>query len=82
MTAEAVAPTVVSPYLTVAQAAIYAGRNRESLYLALHEYVHSAGKRGLRGSQPGPRCSWRVLPADLEAWMAGERPAKRPGRAS
>lgn len=79
MTAEttAMTPTVVSPWMTAAQAAIYSGRHRETLYLALHEYVSSSGRRGLRGVQPGRGCSWRIRTDDLDAWLNGAAPRKR-----
>lgn len=72
---------VVAPktdeWITVAEAAKRSRRSPDTVRLALAEYVRSSHKRGLRGSQERPGCSWRIRPADLAAWMDGELPKRR-----
>jgi hypothetical protein len=71
-------PAPTSPFLTVVEAAAHSRYHPQTLYTALREYVQTNGRSGLRGSQTASRSGrWRIRPADLEAWMAGEKPAKR-----
>lgn len=76
------APQVISPWITVKEAAAYARRHPQTLYGALREYVQTGGKRGLRGAQNGAGRGWRVQRPDVDAWLTGEKPAGRLGRAS
>lgn len=34
-------------------------------------------KGELRGYQAGPGCGWRIFESDLDAWIRGERPARK-----
>jgi hypothetical protein len=70
-------PAPTSPFLTVTEAAAHSRYHPQTLYVALREYVQTKGRSGLRGSQTGGHGRWRIRPADLEAWMAGEQPVKR-----
>jgi hypothetical protein len=63
--------------MTAQEAAIYARRHVQTIYLALREYVQTGGKRGLRGSQSGPNATWGIERPDIDAWRAGQQPAKR-----
>lgn len=69
--------TVASPWLTVKQAAEYAGRHPQTIYTALRQYVASKQKRGLRGIQRVPNGSWRVARPDLDAWIENQPPRRR-----
>jgi hypothetical protein len=64
-------------WVTVAEAAKHARRGEATIRRALSEYVSSRGKRGLRGHQEAANCSWRIRPADLDAWIANEPPKRR-----
>lgn len=77
MTAEqqpAAAP--VGPWLSPKQAGIRAGRHERTVREALHEYQRTNGKSGLRGSQRGPNCTWRIDINDVDAWVRGEKPKR------
>lgn len=63
--------------LTVREAAEHARRNERTIRVALHEYVSTRGKRGLRGTQEAANCTWRIRRDDLNAWMDGEQPKRR-----
>jgi hypothetical protein len=40
--------------------------------------VLRALRRGqLLGYQSGPGCGWRIFESDLEAWIRGEKPARK-----
>lgn len=65
-----------SPWMTPKQVAAYTQRHPETVYLALHAFVSSNGREGLRGSQPRVNACWRIHRDDVDAWMAGEKPAK------
>lgn len=77
-TAASVEPaTVTTPWMTVKEAAAYSRRHEKTVRTALHEYVSSRGRRGLRGSQPAANCTWRLRREDVDAWLAGEAPRHR-----
>lgn len=65
------------PVLTVREAAGHARRDERTIRNALHEYVSSRGKRGLRGSQADANCTWRIRRDDLDAWIDSVAPKKR-----
>jgi hypothetical protein len=78
MTAEAqLVERPIGQWLSPKQAGERAQRHERTVRNALHEYVSSRGKRGLRGFQEGPGCCWRIDREDVDAWVRGERPAAR-----
>lgn len=72
--------SILSPWLTVQEAATYSRRHAQTLYTALRQYRSSHGRRGLRGSQNGDNCAWRIQRVDLDAWMEGQAPTRRKPR--
>jgi hypothetical protein len=80
-TAEApAAPAVVTPWMTVEEAAPYLRRHKKTVYALLRKYERTGGREGLKGGQPdGPNTKWFVHIADADRFMRGERPA-RPSR--
>lgn len=50
---------------------------QRSIRNALHEFDRTRGKSGLRGSQRAANCTWRIHVDDLDAWVRGEKPARR-----
>lgn len=69
------APT--SPWLTVQEAADRVRRHRNSVYKALWAEQAKPGS-GLRGRQlVEPQGSWLIHVDDVDAWVAGEAPARR-----
>jgi len=78
MTARApAADAVATPWMTVTQVATYARRHPDTVYDALHDWVSSSGRRGLRGSQRGARCKWDIHRDDVDAWVRDEKPVSR-----
>ncbi|WP_408641765.1 helix-turn-helix domain-containing protein [Saccharopolyspora oryzae] len=64
-----------SPWMTVSQVAAYASRSTKTVLRALQA-------RQLAGSQPVRRGHWRIHRDDVDAWIRGDRPQRRLGRAS
>jgi hypothetical protein len=64
-------------WMTVADVAESTQRHPQTIRAALRAYAASNGRHGLRGSQEGPNCTWRIQPADVDAWVRGEKPAAR-----
>lgn len=75
-------PPVVGPWLSPQQAGTRVQRHERTVRNALHEWVSSRGKRGLRGFQEGPGCCWRIHVDDVDAWVRGEKPIRKLRRAS
>jgi hypothetical protein len=71
------APPTLPPVLTVNEAAAHARRSERFVRNALHQYASSRGKHGLRGSQEGANCTWRIRRDDLDAWIDQLAPKRR-----
>lgn len=69
--------TPPSPWYSPVQAAPYAHVHKDTIYDALHEFVSSKGKRGLRGYQRDANCKWLIHRDDLDAWVRGEQPGRQ-----
>jgi hypothetical protein len=67
------------PWMTVKEAALYARRHPKTILAALRRQQAPGGaarRQALAGVQPRANCTWRVRPADLDRWLAGEPPKR------
>ncbi len=71
-----VAATKPDDVLTAAEAAKHVKLNVRRVRDAAVECARSNGRKGLRGYQRGPNCSWRFFVEDLDRWLRGEPPAR------
>jgi hypothetical protein len=65
-------------WLTLDQAAAYAGRHRETVRRAAVEYQRD-NRRGLRAGQRQTHACWRFKAEDIDRWIEG-LPPTRPAR--
>jgi excisionase family DNA binding protein len=64
---------VVTPWLSIGEAAAYAHRSPDTISAACRE-------GSLRGNQPKPKGKWLIHRDDLDAWIRGERAVAEPAR--
>jgi hypothetical protein len=64
------------------EVAAYSRRHYETVRRAAVEYQRTAGKRGLKSSQPGTNACHIVHRDDVDRWLRGEVPARGRGRLS
>lgn len=66
--------------MTVAEAAQYTRRHKQTVFNALWRYVRTDGREGLKGGQPnGANACWSIHRDDVDAWLTGGR-TKKTGR--
>lgn len=69
--------TEASPWMSVRQAAIYAGRHYKTVLNALQEYARGVRTaEALKGYQAAANCMWRIHRNDIERWIRAEPPAR------
>lgn len=66
-----------SPWMSVRQAATYAGRHYKTVLGALQEYARGVRTaEALKGFQRDANCKWRVHRNDVDRWIRAEAPAR------
>lgn len=70
-------PATPSPWMSVRQAAAYAGNCYDTVLLACQAYISGdRSPRALKCSQRGHKCRHKILRADVDRWNEGLPPSR------